>query len=153
LGGLVAVALGHLRPSQIRNVILIDTPFHLTRPDLAAWISEAWRDAGSLPYVRRICIEIMGFDPIDAKVRRTVSLHDMVRHAPFTCVHITGGDQQSSGIPSVVHEIDIAALHAANPAILVTPRVHGTGHAVLLDNPDGARAALEAFIVPRQPAH
>ena len=38
-------------------------------------------------------------------------------------------------------------LRAANPGLLVAPRVLGTGHAVLLDNPDGARAALESFIV------
>ena len=43
LGGLVALALAHLRPDRIRNVVLLDTPFHLTRPDLAAWISESWR--------------------------------------------------------------------------------------------------------------
>lgn len=149
LGGLVALALAHLRPEQIRNVILIDTPFVLTRPGLAAWISQAWRDAGRRPYVRRICREVMGFDPEDGRTERTVSLYDMVHNAPFNCAHITGGDQQPSGIASVVTDADVAALRAANPAILAPPRVGGAGHAVLLDNACGARAALESLLVKR----
>lgn len=147
LGGLVALLLGRLRPAQIRNVVLIDTPFHLTRSDLACWIGANWRDCGTRPYVRRICRDIMGFDPADGRVERSASLHDIVRDAPFCCVHIVGDDQPLSGIASVVSDADIAALRAANPAILTTPRVAGTGHAVLLDNPAGARAALEALIV------
>jgi pimeloyl-ACP methyl ester carboxylesterase len=147
LGGLVALALARLRPARIRNVILIDTPFHLTRPDPAAWIGEVWRNSGRRPYVRRICLDIMGFDPTDGRVERTASLYDMARDAPFGCVHIMGSNQQSAGIASVVCDADIAALQAANPAMLITPRVAGTGHAVLLDNPAGARAALEALIV------
>jgi pimeloyl-ACP methyl ester carboxylesterase len=149
LGGLVALALARLRPDQIRNVILIDTPFHLTRPELAAWISEQWRNNGRRPYVRRICREIMGFDPHDGHAESAASHVDMVRAAPFGCVHLVGGDQALSGIPSVVSEADIAALRAANPAILVPPRVQGSGHAVLLDNPEGARAALQTLIVSR----
>ena len=151
LGGLVALALAHLRPGRIGNVILIDTPFVLTRPELADWISQAWREAGRRPYVHRICREIMGFDPEDGRIERTMSLYDMVRNAPFNCAHITGGDQQTSGIVSVVTDADIAALRAANPAMLIPPRVGGTGHAVLLDNATGARAALETLIVKRVP--
>jgi pimeloyl-ACP methyl ester carboxylesterase len=147
LGGLVALALARLRPGQIRNVILIDTPFHLTRPELAAWIGEAWRNTGRRPYVRRICSEIMGFDPTDGRVERVALHYDMVRNARFGCVHLTGSDQASSGIASVVNDADIALLRAANPAILMPPRVRGCGHAVLLDNPDGARAALATLIV------
>jgi pimeloyl-ACP methyl ester carboxylesterase len=149
LGGLVALALAHLRPGQIRNVVLIDTPFVLTRPELADWIGQAWRDAGRRPYVRRICHEIMGFDPEDGRIERTVSLYDMVCNARFNCAHITGGGQQSSGIASVVTEADVAALRAANPAILAPPRIGGTGHAVLLDNAPGARAALGTVLVKR----
>jgi pimeloyl-ACP methyl ester carboxylesterase len=147
LGGLVALALARLRPGQIRNVILIDTPFHLTRPELAAWIGESWRNTGRRPYVRRICSEIMGFDPTDGRVERAALHYDMVRNAPFGCVHLTGGDQASSGIASVVNDADIALLRAANPTMLMPPRVRGCGHAVLLDNPDGARAALATLIV------
>lgn len=153
LGGLVALALGRLRPAQIRNVILVDTPFRLTRPEPAAWIGEAWRNSGRRRYVRQVCLDILGFDPIDLRVERTTSVYDMVRNAPFGCVHITGGDGQSSGIASVVCDADIVSLRAANPAMVFTPRVGGTGHAVLLDNPAGARAALEALIVsPVRPA-
>jgi pimeloyl-ACP methyl ester carboxylesterase len=148
LGGLVALALARLRP-RLTNVILIDTPFHLTRPELATWIGECWRAGEEKPYVRRICMEIMGFDPRDGCVQRTMLHHGMVRDAPFNCLLIMGGDQQSSGIPSVVTDGDIAALRAANPAILMTPRVPGSGHAVLLDNPDGAWAALQQYIVDR----
>lgn len=150
-GGLIALALARLRPTVMRNVILIDTPFHLTRPDLAVWIGEVWRNSGTRPYVRRICLEAMGFDPIDGYVQRTRLLHDMVRNTPFSCVHITGGDRQSSGIASVVCDADIAALRAANPAMLITPPVGGTGHAVLLDNPDGAGAALKSLLVKSDP--
>jgi pimeloyl-ACP methyl ester carboxylesterase len=149
LGGLVALALARSRPAQIRNVILIDTPFLLTRPELADWISQAWREAGRRPYVRRICREIMGFEPEDGRIERTMSHYDMVRNAPFNCAHIIGGDQQPSGIASVVTDADVAALRAANPAMLAPPRVGGTGHAVLLDNARGARAALETLIVKR----
>ena len=145
-GGLIALALAHLRPVAICNVILIDTPFYLTRPDLASWIGEAWRNSGRRPYVRRVCLNVMGFDPTEGHVQRTTLLHDMVRNAPFACVHVTGGDRQSSGIASVVRDADIAALRAANPAMLMTPPVEGAGHAVLLDNPEGARAALQPFL-------
>ena len=149
LGGLVALALAHLRPDRIRNVILVDTPFHLTRPDLVAWISACWGNTGRRPYVRRICIEIMGFDPADGRTERTASYYDMVRDAGFGCVHIVGRDRQSSGIASVVTDEDVAALRVANPAMLIPPRVSGAGHAVLLDDPDGARAALHSVIVSR----
>jgi len=147
LGGLIALLLGKLRPAQIRNVVLVDTPFHLTRPELAAWIGATWRDSGTRPYVRRICREIMGFDPVDGNVERMLKLHEMVRDVPFRCVHIAGGTQPPSGIASTVTDADIAALLAANPALLFTPPVAGTGHAVLLDNPAGACAALQALIV------
>jgi pimeloyl-ACP methyl ester carboxylesterase len=151
LGGLVALVLGRLRSAQIRNVVLIDTPFHVTRPDLAAWIGATWRDSGTRPYARCICREIMGFDPADGHVERTLLLHDMVRDAPFRCAHIIGGVQPPSGVASAVADVDIAALRAANPALLITPRVAGTGHAVLLDNPTGACAALEALVVRSTP--
>jgi pimeloyl-ACP methyl ester carboxylesterase len=151
LGGLVALALAHLRPGKISNVILVDTPFHLTRPDLAASISESWRTMGRRPYVRRICIEIMGFDPDDGRVVCTSVSYELVRNATFGCVHLTGGDESPSGLGSAVSDADVAALLAANPAMLMAPRVSGAGHAVLLDNPDGARAALQAFLVSRAP--
>ena len=89
----------------------------------------------------------MGFDPADGRVQRTTLHYDMVRDAPFGCVHIPGGEHPGSGTASVVRDADIAALLAVNPALLITPRISGTGHAVLLDNPEGARAALEKFIV------
>jgi pimeloyl-ACP methyl ester carboxylesterase len=151
LGGLVALTLASLRPGQIRNVILVDTPFHLTWPDLAAWISEAWRNTGRRPYVRCICQEIMGFDPADGRAERTTLHHDLVRNAAFDCLLIMGSDQQSSGIASVIDNTDIAALRTANPKLLILPRIRGTGHAVLLDNPEGARAALETLIVRKVP--
>jgi pimeloyl-ACP methyl ester carboxylesterase len=147
LGGLIALALARLRPAQIRNVILVDTPFHLTRPDAAASIGESWRALGRRPYARRVCLGIMGFDPTDGRVERTTLHYDMVRNAPFGCVHIIGGEQPPSGTASVVRDADIAALLAVNPALLLTPRISGTGHAVLLHNPEGASTALEKFIV------
>ena len=75
--------------------------------------------------------------------------HYMVRGAQFNCLLIAGGDQRTSGIASVVTAADIAGLQVENSSLLVAPRVPGTGHAVLLDNPDGTRATLEVFIVQR----
>ncbi len=147
LGGLVALSLARSRPDRVHNVVLLDTPFHLTRNDLAEWISETWRSGGCRPYQRRICVEIMGFDPVDPSVVRTTLHHDLVRQAPFNCLLIVGDNQRSSGAASAVTAADVAMLRAANPRLLVAPRVLGTGHAVLLDNPDGARAALQSFIV------
>ncbi|MGA9012446.1 MAG: alpha/beta hydrolase, partial [Acetobacteraceae bacterium] len=147
LGGLVALSLARSRPDRVRNVVLLDTPFHLTRPDLAQWISETWRCGGCRPYQRRICVEIMGFDPADPSVARTTLHHDLVRQAPFKCLLILGDDRRSSGVASVVTAADIAMLRAANPHLLVAARVPETGHAILPDNPDGARAALQSFIV------
>ncbi len=149
LGGLVGLALARLRPDMIRNVVLLDAPFYLTRPDLAAWISEAWRYSGSRPYHRRICAGIMGFDPVDGRMLHTTLRLELVRDAPFNCLLIPGSDTRTSGAASVVDDADIAALLATNPALLVAPRVRGTGHTVLLDNPDGVRAALDAAIVHR----
>jgi pimeloyl-ACP methyl ester carboxylesterase len=147
LGGLVALSLAHLRPDRIRNVVLLDTPFHLTRPDPAAWISESWRNCASRPYPRRICVEIMGFDPVDSRSAHTMLHHHMVREAPFNCLLIAGGERLTSGVASVVTADDIAMLQTVNPNLLVAQRVPGTGHAILLDNPDGARAALQTYIV------
>jgi pimeloyl-ACP methyl ester carboxylesterase len=146
LGGLVALSLARSRPDRVRNVVLLDTPFHLTRPDLALWISETWRCGGCRPYQRRICVEIMGFDPADPSVARTTLHHDLVRQAPFKCLLILGDDRHTSGAASAVTAADIALLRAANPRLLVAPRVPGTGHAILLDNPGGTRAALQSFI-------
>jgi pimeloyl-ACP methyl ester carboxylesterase len=145
----VALSLAHLRPDRIRNVVLLDTPFHLTRPDLAAWISESWRNSASRPYQRRICMEIMGFDPADSRVAHTMLHHDMVREAPFNCLLIAGSDRRTSGAASVVTTDDIAMLQTVNPNLLVAQRVPRSGHAVLLDNPVGARAALQTYIVDR----
>ncbi len=152
LGGLVALALARLRPGQIRNVVLIDTPFHLTRPELAAWISSAWRTTGRRPYVRRICREIMGFDPDDGRVERTTLYYGLVRDASCGCLHLIGGDHAVSGIPSVVTDADISLLRVANPGMPIPSRIPGTGHALLLDNPDAARAALQPFLLPKCPA-
>lgn len=149
LGGLVALALAHLRPDRIHNVVLLDTPFHLTRPDLLAWISELWLNGASRPYLRRICIEIMGFDPADPREAHTMPHHHMVHGAPFNCLLIAGRDRRTSGAASAVTAADIAILQAANSKLLVAERVPGTGHAVLLDNPDGVRAALQTYIVDR----
>jgi pimeloyl-ACP methyl ester carboxylesterase len=148
LGGLIALALARQRPDRIRHVVLVDTPFHLTRPDLAAWIGETWRGGGSRPYVRRICREILGFDPTDPSQHAALSRHDMVRGLACDIVHIIGGAQAPAGPGSAVTDADLARLGAENPMILTTLRIPGTGHAVLLDNPSGARAALQAFIVP-----
>ena len=151
LGGLIALALARLRPDQVRDVILLDTPFHLTRPDLAAWIGEAWQSTGRRPYARRICRDIMGFDPADGHTERVTLHHDLVRNAACRCLLIMGSDQRSSGIASVVDDTDMAALRAANPRLLIPPRICGTGHAVLLDNPAGARAALRTLIASSEP--
>ena len=149
LGGLVALSLAHLRPDRIRNVVLLDTPFHLTRPDLAAGsasrgetvpvgpinVESAWRSWGSIQSIRAWL--------------HTMLHHDMVREAPFNCLLIAGSDRRTSGAASVVTTDDIAMLQTVNPNLLVAQRVPRSGHAVLLDNPVGARAALQTYIVDR----
>lgn len=152
LGGLVALSLAAQRAERIRNVILLDTPFHLTRPDLAVWIADRWRDGGSHPFIGRICQEIMGFDPRDGTIQRTLLLHGLARPAGFGCAHLLGGHEPSSGPGSVVTENDIARLREVNPAMLTPPRIERSGHAVLLDNPAATRAALEGLLVPRPTA-
>lgn len=94
-------------------------------------------------------MDIMGFDPADLRTARTTTHHHLVRAAPFNCLLIAGDDRRTSGVASVVTADDIASLRAANPDLLVARRVPQTGHAVLLDNPAGTRAALQSYIVHR----
>jgi pimeloyl-ACP methyl ester carboxylesterase len=91
----------------------------------------------------------MGFDPANQRVAQTMLHHHMVGAATFNCLLIAGSDRRTSGAASVVTAEDVAMLQAANPNLLVAQRVPGTGHAVLLDNPDGARMALQTYIVDR----
>ncbi|MBN8872050.1 MAG: alpha/beta fold hydrolase [Rhodospirillales bacterium] len=149
LGGLVALALGRLRPETIRSVVLIDTPFHLTRPALAAWIAAAWQAAGERPFVRRICREIMGFDPADGATLATHRLFGLLAQLPFGCAHLIGGDLTRSGTASAVTDEDLAEMRIAAPGLVLPPRVADTGHAVLLDNPTGALEALRGCLAAR----
>jgi hypothetical protein len=62
-----------------------------------------------------------------------------------------GSNQRSSGVASVIDDTDLAVLRAANPRLLIPPRIRGAGHAVLLDNPAGARAAVRTLIASSEP--
>lgn len=143
IGGLIALVLARLLPDRIRNVILIDTPFHLTSPILAATISQAWRANGSRPYHARICQSVMGFDPQADADTAGAMRHDLVQGLPATCVMIAGGsDPPPPGIASVVTDRDLAALREAHPGIIIPPRISASGHSVLLDNPMAVIATL-----------
>ena len=148
LGGLVALALARIRPERLRNIILVDVPFQLTRPALAVGIAEAWRAAGRPPYVRRICNEIMGFDPATGTSRSLTPLGQLWREARQPSAHLLGGDNLASRFASVVTEGDVADLRAANPAMLIPPRIPNTGHAVLLDNPEAVTEILRSILIP-----
>ncbi len=148
LGGLVALALARSRPERVRSVVLLDTPFHLTRPALAAWITRSWHAGGKRPGIRAICREIMGFDPADDTTLATHRPFHLLRALPFACAHLLGGDATRSGAGSAVTEDDVAEMKAVHPALLLPPRVPDSGHAVLLNNPAGTLQALRACLAP-----
>jgi glycosyltransferase involved in cell wall biosynthesis/pimeloyl-ACP methyl ester carboxylesterase len=147
IGGLLALALARLRPRQIRNVILIDTPFHLTRPALAADIASAWRGSSMSPYLRRLLRDVIGFDPEDPQPVSTIQHHALLEEAPFNCALIPGGDGARHATPSVLLDEDLAALSAANPALLRTARIARAGHHVLRDDPQGLLEELNKLLV------
>ena len=147
VGGLVALALARLRPDHIRNVILIDTPFHLTRPQLVADLTRTWRASGSSPYLRRLVRDVMGFDPVDPRMESECALHALLEHALCNCALIPGSDGAQHDIPSVLSDEDLAALRAVNPALLTTARIAGAGHHVLRDDPQGMLTELNKLLV------
>ena len=101
---------------------------------------------------RRICSEIMGFDPADAR-----GAHDAApstwcetRRSTACSSWAAISDRRASPLSSRHRYRRVAGGESATADAAASS---GTGHAVLLDNPDGARAALQTFIVDRTIAH
>jgi glycosyltransferase involved in cell wall biosynthesis/pimeloyl-ACP methyl ester carboxylesterase len=147
VGGLLALALGRLRPRHVRNVILIDTPFHLTRPVLAADIANTWRRSSMSSYLRRLLRGVIGFDPEDPQPVSTIKHHALLKEAPFNCALIPGGIGAQHATPSVVLDEDLATLTAINPSLLRTARITRAGHHVLRDDPQGMLEELNKLLV------
>jgi len=147
VGGLLALALGRLRPRHVRNVILIDTPFHLTRPVLAADIANTWRRSSMSSYLRRLLRGVIGFDPEDPQPVSTIKHHALLKEAPFNCALIPGGIGAQHATPSVVLDEDLATLAAINPSLLRTARITRAGHHVLRDDPQGMLEELNKLLV------
>ncbi len=147
IGGLVALMLARLRPGRLHNVILIDTPFHLTRPPLAADIDRTWRQSTTSPYLRRVLREIMGLDPDDQGTVGEAEHYALLKGAPFNCALIPGGGGAQHTTPSMLLDEDLAALHAINPSLLRTARIDRAGHHVLRDDPQGMMTELNKLLV------
>ena len=146
-GGLIGAALAELRPDRVDHLVLLDTPFCLTRPPLAALLSMLWRDAPS-PYVRRIFQEAFNFDPRDGSRRETVDHHTVLAGLHANCTVLAGceafvlGDPPvAARPPSQLTDADLAILQAYEQ-VAVLPRIESAGHCLLLDNPKACVAAL-----------
>jgi pimeloyl-ACP methyl ester carboxylesterase len=150
IGGLIALELARRCPDQIRDVVLLDPPFRLTRERPAKVLRQIWMFTGCQPYQGRICQEIMGFDPVSGAVLPPRDYHALVR-GPFNCL-LLAGSSPPGRIPSFVEEEDIAAVRAINPAILVGARTHAGGHTMLADDPRGVIAELTRFLRPEAAA-
>jgi glycosyltransferase involved in cell wall biosynthesis/pimeloyl-ACP methyl ester carboxylesterase len=147
VGGLVALSLARLRPQQVRNVILLDTPFCLTRPSLAADLTRTWQQTAGSPYLRRLLRDVLGFDPIEPQTRRESMHYALLQDAAFNCALIPGGEGTQHAMSSVLLDEDLAALRAINPSLLMTPRVEQAGHHLLQDDPQATLAELNKLLV------
>lgn len=147
IGGLLALMLARLRPERVHNVILIDTPFQLVRPSLAADIVTAWRQSSTSPYLRRLLREVVGLNPDESHTGGEHRHFTLLKDAPFNCALIPGGDGAEHATPSAVTDEDLAALHAINPSLLTTARITGAGHHVLRDDPQNMMAELNKLLV------
>jgi pimeloyl-ACP methyl ester carboxylesterase len=147
-GGLIALALARLRPERFGSLLLLDTPFQLTPPPIAPLLGQLWRTNPSV-YHRRILLEICGFDPASDVTHFTISLLPMATAIKVPCAMLAGNQASASTMalpPSMVSDADLAALHQANPAIKILPRLQHAGHCALVEDPAGCLAALTDMV-------
>jgi pimeloyl-ACP methyl ester carboxylesterase len=143
-GGLLGAVLVGLRPDRIGKLVLLETPFLLTRPAIAAVLSRFWQ-GDRLPYHRRIYRELFGFDPQDGSLRAPTDFHWTLRGLPADCVILPGSEvfaaESADRPPSQQTDADLAALRTI-PRVHVLPRIASAGHCLLLDDPWACVAAL-----------
>lgn len=143
--GLLALETARLRPERVARVVLLDTPFLLTRPAVASALAARWRSAPS-PYARLVLREMFGVDPNSGASLHRTSLCDMVEDVDFACAVIAGSETFAAGAPSMLTDADLDALHAANGALLIPARMDTAGHAVLDDDPAGCMLTLTRLL-------
>jgi len=150
-GGLVGAVLARLRPDRIGKLVLLETPFLLTRPVLAAVLSRFWQ-IDRPPYHRRIYRELFGFDPRDGSRRELADFHWTLEDLPADCVALAGSESFTTDPvseyrpPSHQSDADLAALRAI-PRVSVLPRIPSAGHCLLLDDPWACVSALARHLV------
>jgi pimeloyl-ACP methyl ester carboxylesterase len=146
-GGLVALALAQLRPDRVEQVILLDPPFHLTRVNHAASLSNAWRRAGTA-YQARILEEIFGIDPPTGTRLIETPLHHLVADLSQDCILIAGSEASGDNVrlPSLVTAEDLARLRRLNPDLRFASRIRSAGHRVLAENQADCISALERLL-------
>lgn len=150
IGGLIGAALARLRPDRIAHLVLLDTPFCLTRAPLAALLSMLWQD-DPLPYLRRIYREILGFDPQDGSRNDAQAFYSVLGRLEARCTVLAGRTDYAldppveKRPPSQLSDDDLAALQAYRQ-VTILPRIENAGHCLLSDNPDACVAALSGHM-------
>lgn len=143
-GGLLGLVLARLRPERVGALVLLETPFLLTPPAIAAVLSRFWH-GDRLPYHRRIYRELFGFDPQDGSVGAPTDFHWTLQGLPADCAVLPGSEVFAAANqdrpPSQQTDSDLAALRAF-PRVHVLPRIEQAGHCLLLDDPWACAAAL-----------
>jgi pimeloyl-ACP methyl ester carboxylesterase len=154
-GGLVGAALARLRPDRVSHLILLDTPFRLTRPPLAALLTTIWQRDSLSPYLRRIFKEVFGFDPQDGSRREATDFYSMLAGLDTDCTILAGCEDYTpvnrlieGQPPSQLTNADIAALHAFQ-RVAILSRIQAAGHCLLLDNPMACVASLSCHLIGR----
>jgi pimeloyl-ACP methyl ester carboxylesterase len=147
-GGLLGLVLARLRPERVGALLLLETPFLLTQPAIAAVLSRFWQ-GDRLPYHRRIYRELFGFDPQDGSVRAPTDFHWTLEGLLADCVVLPGSEAfaalSEDRPPSQQTDADLAAL-GAFPRVHVLPRIENAGHCLLLDDPWACVAALNRHL-------
>jgi pimeloyl-ACP methyl ester carboxylesterase len=154
-GGLVGAALARLRPDRVGHLILLDTPFCLTRPPLAALLTTLWQRHSQSPYHRRIFLKVFGFDPQDGTRREAVEFYSMLADLHTDCTILAGCENYAVGDPPVewrppsqLANADLARFQTTGQ-VTVLPRIEAAGHCLLLDNPTACVAALSCHLASR----
>ncbi len=147
-GGLLGLILARLRPDRVGKLVLLETPFVLTRPAIAAVLSRFWQ-GDRLHYHRRIYRELFGFDPQDGCVGVPTDFHWTLEGLSADCAVLTGSEVfaavNEDRPPSQQTDADLAALRTI-PGVTVLPRIASSGHCLLLDDPWACVAALGRYL-------
>lgn len=149
-GGLVGAVLARLWPDRFAHLVLLETPFLLTRPPLAELLSRFWQ-IDRPPYHRRIYRELFGFDPQDGSRRELTDFHWTLQGLPADSVVLAGSESFTTDPasedrpPSQQTDADLAALRAIR-RVTVLPRITSAGHCLMLDDPWACVSALARHV-------